>query len=357
MSRKLINLIGKTVSEIASLEVMEGEPSFRTQQIASWIYSKAVTSFDEMTTLPKDLRTRLEDTCSLGRVPVLKRQTSSDGEANKYLFDLGENHEVEAVMMRTYRRDTICVSTQAGCAFNCRFCATARLGLARDLTPYEIISQVMIMRQELLAEGGEGHFNLVFMGMGEPLANYDALIRSIDILQDKNSLAVGRRRMTISTVGLLPRINQLAQEKQAVRLALSLNATTDETRDYLMPINKTYSIYQLLPALKSYGRETGNRVTLEYVLIDGINDSREDARRLAEFACDYQCKINLIAFNPHQGTDLRPSPDETVQAFFNYLDLNAPTVSLRISKGADIQAACGQLAGGEKQSPKKGYQS
>jgi 23S rRNA (adenine2503-C2)-methyltransferase len=240
--------------------------------------------------------------------------------------------------MRDGRRATLCISSQVGCALGCAFCATGQMGFHRNLTSGEIIGQV------LLAEREAHISNLVFMGMGEPLANYEALVRSIRVLQDDFGPGVGRRRMTVSTVGLPGPIRRLAGEKVAVRLALSLNATENPTRSALMPVNRRHPIEEVLPALVEYRERTGNRVTFEYVLIDGVNDSLEDARRLARMARECGCKVNLIRFNPHPLTTLAPTPPARLEAFYRAMLPIAPTVTIRESRGEDILAACGQLS-------------
>ncbi len=297
-----------------------------------------------MTNLPKEFRARLEESCSVARLPVITARRSASGDAEKLLLELPDDLRIEAVVLRTPERDTLCISTQAGCAHGCAFCATAAMGLLRNLTPHEIVSQVLVGRDRLIASGGPGHFNLVFMGMGEPLANYDAVVQSIQVLHEDHGLAVGRRRMTVSTVGLAPEIRRLARERVAVRLALSLNATTDEIRSRLMPINRRYPMDEALAAVAEYGSVTGQRVTLEYVLLRGINDTPDDARRLAALGHRCGAKINLIAFNPHPLCVLQPPDAQAVRRFLNELLPIAPEVTLRESKGADIQAACGQLS-------------
>lgn len=341
---KKINLIGQSPSDIATLSGLTGVPAFRSRQLVSWIYTKGAPDFESMSTLPKPLRASLAAKYCLEQLPTLARRFSDDEKTCKYLFELSDGHQVEAVMMRTEKRDTICISTQVGCAYGCRFCATGTMGYLRDLSVFEMISQVMVIQAEFRRTGSEGHFNLVFMGMGEPLANYNALIETITLLNADDGLSVGRRRMTVSTVGLLPQIRKLSREEITVRLALSLNATTNEIRDHFMPINRQYPIQRLLPAMRDYGRITGNRVTLEYVLIDGVNDSPNDARRLGGYGQNYQCKINLIVLNPVKFSDLRPPSDEAVERFFDILLQTAPTATIRYSKGSEIDAGCGQLA-------------
>jgi 23S rRNA (adenine2503-C2)-methyltransferase len=342
------NLIGKSLSEMGRLPLLEPLPAFRRKQLFSWIYAKGAADFSAMSSLSQDLRKQLSDVYSISQLPVIARNCSGDGATVKFLFNLADDLEVEAVMMRTERRDTICISTQVGCAYGCEFCATGRMGIKRNLTVYEMISQVMVIQAELRRSGSEGHFNLVFMGMGEPLANYDALVQTIALLNDEDGLAVGRRRMTVSTVGLLPEIKRLAEEAVSVRLAFSLNATTNPVRDKLMPINRTYPFRQVLPALAAYAERSSNRVTLEYVLIGGLNDSAADAKRLAEYGRKYKCKIHLIVLNPNEGMGYYPPSADEVKWFYETLLPMAPTVSIRYSKGGDIAAGCGQLATGSR---------
>ncbi len=338
------SLVGRTTEELAALPQLQRLQPYRARQLASWIYARGARSFDALTDLPRRLRDELAARYSLERLPVLAVSRSREGDAEKVLLGLPEGRHIEAVLLQSAERDTLCVSTQAGCAHGCAFCATAAMGLQRNLSVHEIVSQVMVLRERLLAAGASGHFNLVFMGMGEPLANYNALVQSIRVLHEDHGLAVGRRRMTVSTVGLVPGIERLAGEAIAVRLALSLNATTDEIRSRLMPINRRYPIAAALRAVEAYGKRTGQRVTLEYVLLRDVNDSMADARRLGDFARAHGCKINLIPYNPHALSDLQPSEPGVVQRFLNTLLPIAPTVTLRESKGADILAACGQLS-------------
>ena len=325
------------------LPILAAEPGYRIRQIASWIYRRGVTDFEAMTDLPRQLRHRLAAAYSLSRIPVAHKAASRDGTTYKYLFSLSDGLDIEAVQMREPRRDTICVSTQVGCAFGCRFCATGQMGLRRNLTIYEIISQILVIRDALRALGSEGYFNLVFMGMGEPLANYAALSAAIRLLGEDHGLGIGRRRITVSTVGLVPQIQRLSREPFAPRLALSLNATTEETRSRLMPVNLRYSIENALGAVAEYGARTGARTTLEYLLLHGINDSDEDARRLSRFARDCGSTVNLIVFNAHAATRLTGTSPEQARIFREIMLPLAPTVTLRQSKGQDILAACGQL--------------
>jgi len=338
------SLIGLSTHDLAQLPVLKGQPRFRVRQIASWVYGRGVGDFEEMTDLPKALRASLAESGCLARPTLLERADSSDGSTTKFLLGLSDGQRIEAVLMQTERRDTICVSTQVGCAYGCKFCATGAMGWKRNLTPHEIVSQPLIGRDELLSRGGSGSFNLVFMGMGEPLANYANLVKSIEVLHEDHGMAVGRRRMTVSTVGLVPEILKLAREPVTVRLAISLNATENETRSKLMPVNRRFPLEKLVPAVREYGEATGQRVTFEYVLLRGINDTPSDADRLASLTRRAACTVNLIVFNAHPLSTHTPSSPARVKAFHDRLLPIAPTVTLRESKGADIRAACGQLS-------------
>jgi 23S rRNA (adenine2503-C2)-methyltransferase len=338
------SLVGLMPEEIGRLPALAGSPGYRARQVAVWVYRKGARGFDDMSTLSKPLRAGLAQVCSLERMPCVATRVSADVTTLKFLFATRDGRRIEAVLIRAPRRDTICISTQVGCSFGCRFCATAAMGWQRNLTRHEIVSQVLALRDELRRLGGRGFFNVVFMGMGEPLANYAELVATLHVLQSDFGMGIGRRRMTVSTVGLPEEIRQLAREPVSVRLALSLNATDNETRSRLMPVNRRHPIETLLPALAEYRALTGQRVTLEYVLLHELNDTREDAHRLARLATQVGCGINLIRYNPHPLSDLMPSTAERVDAFRLTLLPIAPAVTLRESRGDDILAACGQLS-------------
>jgi len=337
------SLVGLLPEEIAALPALSGLPAYRSRQIAAWIYRKGAATIEEMSTLPRALRSRLAAEHSLSRLPLRDLRISADGSAQKFLFSAGGSG-VESVLIRSPRRDTICVSTQAGCAFGCRFCATAAMGWQRDLTRHELVAQVLELRDELRRLGAEGFFNVVFMGMGEPLANFSVLTGALRVLHDDHGLGIGRRRMTVSTVGLPERIRALARAPVTVRLALSLNATENATRSRLMPINRRHPIESLLPAMAEYRELTGQRTTLEYILLHEVNDTIEDARRLARLAHAAGCGVNLILYNEHPLSDLRPSSAARAEAFQRELLPIAPAVTVRDSRGGDILAACGQLS-------------
>ena len=320
-----------------------GEQAYRADQLMTWIYRRHVTDFDQMTDLPAGLRARLSTIANFELPPIESLLSSPDGDTNKFVLRLRDGELVECVSMRTERRLTMCLSSQVGCALKCSFCATGLMGLRRNLDASEIVAQVMVMG----AQSGwkDDRFNLVFMGMGEPLVNYDPVVQSIRIMREPRGLNLGSRRITVSTSGVVPQIKRLAQEGMALGLALSLHATTDAVRDELVPINKRWPIAEVLETAREYGRTTGRRVTLEYTLIAGVNDSLEDAARLAEFARSLPSKINLIPYNPVPGLKWqRPSP-ESVEAFAQSLYPRAPAVTVRNTMGGEIWAACGQLGG------------
>jgi 23S rRNA (adenine2503-C2)-methyltransferase len=319
-------------------------PAFRARQIARWIYARGETRFEAMTDIARPLRERLAQVYSLDLDPVVALRRAEGDEAFKFLFRLRDGHAVEAVLINSPKRRTICVSSQAGCAYACSFCATAAMGPGRNLTTREIVGQVLAVRQQMQQEGLTGGHNLVFMGMGEPLANLVNLVPALRLLQDDEGLAVGRRRITVSTVGLVPQILSLAEEDIRVRLAFSLNATTDETRSRLMPVNKKYPIQEVLQALRTYQQKRRMRISLEYVLLEGINDTEEDAIRLAAIASEMRFRVNLIAYNPHPAAPFQPTSQEAMNRFVQTMYPIAPVVTLRYSKGRDILAACGQLS-------------
>ncbi len=319
-------------------------PAFRSRQVARWIYEAGETSFDAMTDLPVHLRRELASHYTLAPDDLLSVRRSGGDEAVKFLLGLEDGGRIETVLIRTPGRRTICLSSQTGCAYGCLFCATGSMGAGRNLSAGEIISQILTVRRFLEETNSPSGVNIVFMGMGEPLANPDSLIRVLRLLQDHKGTAVGNRRITVSTVGLPEGIGRLAAGGVKVRLAFSLNATTDEVRSRIMPVNRRHSFRVVFEALRDYQVRLRSRVTLEYVLLDGINDTRSDAVRLAGFARKHRFRVNLIAYNPHPASTLRPTPVRRIRRFADAMSPIAPVVTLRYSKGRDILAACGQLS-------------
>jgi 23S rRNA (adenine2503-C2)-methyltransferase len=353
-----VNLYGLSVEEIVALPCLQGEPAFRAGQIARWMYNRGIVSFDQMSDISKELRARIASACVIGRIQPSFATEAGDGSATKYLFklpppggpefsgaDRSPERSVEAVWIRDDRRDTLCISSQAGCAYGCTFCATAAMKAGRNLTTGEILSQVAALREAMASRGPIDVHNIVFMGMGEPLANYDAVVGALKLLCGEPGFGLAARRITVSTVGLIPEIRRLAAEPVGVRLAFSLNATTDDVRSRIMPVNRKYPFYDVFRALREYQHAKQAPATLEYVLLKGVNDTREDARRLAEYARSLQCKVNLIAYNPHPYAPFVPVPDRAIEEFRRWMmPIAMTTVTVRWSKGRDIQAACGQLS-------------
>ncbi len=339
------NILGLLPEEVEALIPSGFRTPFRARQLMAWIYRHGLTRFEEMTNLPKVFRTHAAENYTVGTMEMLAERVSTTGDATKYLWQLEDNERTESVYLVLPTRETFCISSQVGCAYGCSFCATATMGFKRHLTSTEIIEQVFRMREALRAASAlPPSFNLVFMGMGEPLANYDAVVDAIRRLVHPEGMGLGEKRITVSTVGLAPEIRRLAEERFRVGLAISLNATTDEQRSRLMPVTRKHSIADVMDAALAYVEQTGRRVTLEYVLMAGINDSQDDADRLARIARGLPCKINLIPFNPFPGSRIDRPDEETLRLFAERLMPQAPAVTLRSSRGLDIAAACGQLA-------------
>ncbi len=314
--------------------------AYRADQIRKWIYLRQIDSFDLMTDLSKDTRGLLSQHFLIGRLEAEQIETSRDG-SRKYLFKLTDGRWVESVLIPESDHYTLCVSSQVGCAQGCLFCHTATGGFERNLTRAEIIAQVRDIKHEL--DDPERLRNIVFMGMGEPLANYKHLVSALDTITDNDAgLRLATRRITVSTAGLVPKLAALGRDTK-VNLAISLNATDNETRSRLMPINRKYPLEELLEACRQYPLPAGRRITFEYILIKGINDTEDDARRLAKLLQSIRCKINLIPFNPHEGCDFERPAESVIQAFYDILFAKNYTVIIRRSKGQDISAACGQL--------------
>ena len=314
--------------------------AYRASQILRWIYHRNICSFSHMTDLSKDLRGWLSGQLTISQLELAQVQASADG-SKKYLFRLKDGHHIESVLIPEPNHWTLCVSSQVGCAMGCKFCLTARGGFVRNLEPAEIINQVCAVRNDL--PHGTPLTNIVFMGMGEPLANYKNLISALDTITDNDAgLRFATRRITVSTAGLVPRFDALGRDTK-VNLAVSLNATDNDTRSRLMPINRTYPLEALMEACRQFPLPAGRRITFEYILIKGVNDSEADARRLAKLLQPIRCKINLIPFNRHAGCDFERPPESVIQAFYDILFAKNYTVIIRRSKGQDISAACGQL--------------
>jgi 23S rRNA (adenine2503-C2)-methyltransferase len=320
-----------------------GLPRYRADQIYGWIYQKRHRGTDAMTNLPGALRTILPGVCSFDLPRVASMRGTQDGLTHKVVLELNDGQRVECVSMRYERRLTFCLSSQVGCALKCAFCATGLMGLHRNLRAEEIVAQVLVMGD--LHQWRDDKFNLVFMGMGEPLANFEPMMTAIRVLREDKGLNLGARRITVSTSGIVPGIRRLAEQGLPLGLALSLHATTDELRNQLVPLNQRWPLAELLAATRDYSRKVGRRTTIEYILLAGVNDRAEDAHRLAAIARSLPSKINLIPYNPVPGLPWqRPTP-EAVQSFAELLYPNAPAVTVRNTMGGEIWAACGQLGG------------
>jgi 23S rRNA (adenine2503-C2)-methyltransferase len=337
------NFYGLTRAGLAERLAEEGLPSYRADQIYSWVYRKRHRTPERMVNLPGSLRERFPTLCDLALPRIATALASPDGTTHKFVLSLADGARVECVSMRTERRLTFCLSSQVGCALGCTFCATGLMGLHRNLRAEEIVAQVIVMGD--FHAWKDDRFNLVFMGMGEPLANYGPMMEAIRILHDPDGMNLGARRITVSTSGVVPQMERLANEGLPLGLAVSLHATTDELRDRLVPINRRWPIAPLIAAARDYGRKSGRRVTLEYTLLAGVNDRDEDALRLAALARDLPSKINLIAYNPVPGLEWKRPAREAVDAFARRLWPIAPAVTVRHTMGGEIWAACGQLGG------------
>jgi 23S rRNA (adenine2503-C2)-methyltransferase len=319
-----------------------GLKSYRARQIWEWLYVHFALDFESMTNLPKSLREQLAGQFQILPFSNVYQQHSKDGQTTKVLFQLEDSKYIETVLMRYDRRNTICISTQAGCAMGCVFCATGQMGFQRNLTVGEIVAQVQYFAKSLASEN-QHVTNVVLMGMGEPLHNYDQTLAAIDRLTDPTGMNLGARKLTISTVGLVPAIRRYANEERQTPLAVSLHAATDEERDKLIPVNRRWPVKELMDACHYYIEKTGRRLTFEWALIAGENDTIEQARKLGELLQGMLCHVNLIPLNPTKDYGGRPSSPAQVQAFQDELAQFGVSSTVRVRRGIDIQAGCGQL--------------
>ncbi len=338
------NLRDYTLEELEALFLKRGLPAFRGRQIFRWLTTPGLSSFEQMTDLPKALRAELAKEFSIALPEIIKEEISQD-ETRKLALRLSDDEIIECVLIPEVDHYTLCVSSQVGCAMGCAFCLTARMGFRRNLTPGEITGQVVRAKEVLRREGlGQGKplRNIVFMGMGEPLANYEAVLKALKNLLHPKGFDFSSRRVTVSTVGLVPQIKRLGQDI-LVKLAISLHAADDETRTRLVPINKKYPLKELISACREYPLKKGWRITFEYVLLKGVNDSSEAAHRLAKLLRGIPAKINLIPFNEHPDLPFKRPEEEAIFAFQKILMDAGYVATIRKSRGQDISAACGQL--------------
>jgi len=341
-----------TYAQMQALLASWGEPRFRANQLWHWLYASLADDWEQMTNLPTGLRQRLAAETELSAVTSVTSQESANGQTRKVLFRLRDGETIESVLMRYTERRTACISTQVGCGMACLFCATGQGGLVRNLSAGEIVGQVIELarqvreteaRQQSGAEQAHPIGNVVLMGMGEPLANYAATLQAIETLADPRGYNLGARHFTLSTVGLVPGIRRLTGEALPINLAVSLHAADDGLRDRLVPINRRYPVAELMDAVRDYAAKTKRRVSIEYALIDGVNDAPEQAQQLARLLEGLLCHVNLIPLNPTPGSPWQPSPREKVDAFQAVLESAGVPTTVRLRRGIDIEAGCGQL--------------
>lgn len=334
------NIRNLDFEELKALVVSSGEPEFRATQIFKWLYEKGIEDFSRMSDIPEELRNLLVSDYSAGLPEAVEILKSKDG-TRKFLFKLNDENFIESVLIPEKERNTVCISTQVGCKFRCAFCASGRIGFIRNLDVSEILGQILYIRFRENVKVS----NIVFMGMGEPFDNYDNVIKSIMIINNKYGLNIGARKITVSTAGVVPGIEKFSKIGLQVRLSISLHACDDNTRNRLMPINRKYPLVELLGACKSYIQTTGRRITLEYILIEGINCGERHLVNLANIAKELNADVNLIPISKNKSTGFLPPSPEAVRHFADLLRDKKIRVSIRDSRGKDIDAACGQLAG------------
>ncbi len=339
-----LNVKDLSLDEFAAHLEELAQPTYRARQIWQWLFQKRATSFSEMTNLSATLRRQLDEGFEISRLRLIRRSEARDGTV-KFLFGLSDGENIESVLIPEPRRLTLCVSTQAGCAFGCAFCATALLGLKRNLRASEIIDQVLEAGRALSA--GRRITHVVLMGMGEPLANYRETLKALNVMTDTSwGLGLSPRRVTLSTVGLIPQIKRLMEETR-INLAISLHAATDAVRGRLMPVNRKYPLSELIDCCRSLPLPRRKRITFEYVLLRGVNDSVEDAQNLCQLLRGIRCKVNVIPFNAHPGSVFERPSDMEIERFQKVLQDHGLQINVRRPRGDDIQAACGQLQGEE----------
>jgi 23S rRNA (adenine2503-C2)-methyltransferase len=337
-----VDIAGLELAELEARLVQVGAPRYHAKQIFAWIHRRGVTDFAAMSDLPKALRVQLAEAWTVGTPELIRKDVSTDG-TTKYLFQLADGTRIESVYIPDTPAQTFCISSQVGCAMACAFCLTGKMGLTRHLTASEIAGQVRVLAHDLGLAAPDRAFNIVVMGMGEPLHNYDATLKALRIVGDPTGFGVPARRITLSTVGLVPAIEKLGREPFMPNLAISLHASHEDQRDALVPVNRKYDLEALIEACRRFPMKRRSRITFEYVLLKGVNDTPEDARRLVKLLAGIKGKINLLPLNAAPGIPFERPEDSRVDAFAKILVDKGLTVSVRKSRGRDIRAACGQL--------------
>lgn len=337
----MVDIKNLSIEELSAFIAHLGKEKFRATQIIKWVYQKKAKSFDDMTNLSKDFREALKKIALISTANAIRVEVSTDG-TKKYLFQLDDGNSIESVLIPDEDRLTLCISSQVGCPLDCGFCVTGSGGFIRNLSVSEIVNQICSVQNDLPEE--MRITNIVMMGMGEPLLNYDNVLKALKIMTYGDGLNFSTRKITVSTSGIVPEMLRLGSES-TVNIAVSLNATTDEVRSLIMPVNRKYPLNRLLAACREYPLPPRRRITFEYILIKGVNDSIDDARRLSKILRGIPCKINIIPYNEHEGSNLKRPSGADIRAFQQILLDAGYTAPLRTSKGLDISAACGQLRG------------
>lgn len=336
---ELIDIKSMNEQELREFMLSLGEKKFRADQVYQWLHKKLVTDFDEMTNLSEALRTKLKEQCYLAALTAEKVQVSQIDGTSKFLFKLHDGNLIESVLMKYHHGNSICISSQVGCRMGCRFCASTLDGMVRNLTPSEMLDQIY----RIQTISGERVDNIVIMGSGEPMDNYDNVIKFLELINAEKGLNISARNITVSTCGLVPKIIELADLKLQITLAISLHAPNDELRRTMMPIANKYSIAEIMEACRYYLDKTGRRISFEYSLVRGVNDTKECADQLIRLIKGMNCHINLIPVNPIKERDYRQSEKRAIEDFKNRLEKNAINVTIRREMGRDIDGACGQL--------------
>ena len=333
----MMNIYGIKREDLEKYFISNGEKKFKALQIFEWIYQKRINTFDEMSNISKDVREKISNDFNMNMIKIIKKQ--EDNLTKKYLFELEDNNHIEAVLMEHDYGISICVSSEVGCNMGCKFCESGRLKKVRDLETYEMVEQILLIENDIKKRIS----SVVIMGIGEPLDNYDNVLNFIKIINDSKGIAIGARHITLSTCGIIPKIMDLAEEPIQINLAISLHAPNDKLRTSIMPINKAYNIQRLMVAINKYIEKTNRRVTIEYVMLDNVNDSVKCANELAKLLKGMLVYVNLIPYNETNHLEFKRTNKEKVMQFYDILKKNGINVTIRKEFGSNIDAACGQL--------------